>query len=922
MKILKVVLFVLLVGVMNADGQIVTISPTFPKRTEEITITYDATQGNKGLQGVAQVYAHTGLIVEGKNGWQYVQGNWGTDDARVKMTSIGNNKHTLKVKINDFYKVPASEKITQLAFVFRNVNGSREGKTANNQDIFVPFTENTGVLSANLISPAEKSFIINPGTIIPIKVNASKVAKQVIRLNDAVIHEVTTAALDYSLNVTTTGTQRVSITVGEGTEALQFSFSFTTTPVVTKKTIPEGILPGANISDKITLLLAAPDKQYVHLLSNANDWSVDNAYAMNQSPDGNYWWITIDKPSGKHFMYQYLTDGKIKVADPHSTLVLDDVNDRFLPPSPDLPAYPTDKTNGILSLINLDNKDFIWTDQSYKKPKKERLNIYELLMRDFVSTRNYGTLTDTLNYLQKLGINAIELMPVQEFEGNQSWGYNPSYHMALDKAYGSPEQFKKFVNEAHKRGIAVIIDVVFNHAFSQSPLVQMYWDAANSRPLPSSPYANTQAKHPFNVGFDLNHESSYVKSWMDRVLAYWMKEYHIDGFRFDLSKGFTQNASSDNGQFSNYDASRVAILKRLADQIRKTDPEAIIILEHFANNNEEQELANYGMLLWANFGFNFNEGTMGYVENGKSNINNLDYSRRGWNLPHQIAYMESHDEERLYYKNSQFGNILGAYNTRDKNTALQRIAAAAHTFLSVPGPKMIWQFGELGYEYSINSCPDGTVNENCRLSEKPIRWDYLQDENRMKLYQAFASMHQLRNRHEVFHTKNFILDGQNGYKVTTLINDTLNAVILSNLEMTNATKLISFPHSGTWYEYYSNTSINVTGTPTLNISLDPGEYRIYFDKKITSEGTITHVDRVADDEVIHIYPNPATNKLFINSAIHQNIAQVEIYQLTGQRLGSYLVEMNSIELPILPSGIYLLKIYTRDRIISRRISIK
>ena len=101
-----------------------------------------------------------------------------------------------------------------------------------------------------------------------------------------------------------------------------------------------------------------------------------------------------------------------------------------------------------------------WQNTNFTAPENKNLLIYELLVRDFVQKRNYQTLIDTLGYLDKLGINAIELMPPGEFENNESWGYNPSFHMALDKYYGTPEKFKEFVDSCHGRGIAVIVDMV------------------------------------------------------------------------------------------------------------------------------------------------------------------------------------------------------------------------------------------------------------------------------------------------------------------------------------------------------------------------------------------------------------------------------------------------------------------------------
>lgn len=98
--------------------------------------------------------------------------------------------------------------------------------------------------------------------------------------------------------------------------------------------------------------------------------------------------------------------------------------------------------------------------------------VYELLVRDLgLENRNYQTLTDSLDYLANLGVTAIELMPINEFEGNDSWGYNPSFYFAADKAYGDRHSLKTFINECHNRGIAVIQDIALNHSFGQNPMV-------------------------------------------------------------------------------------------------------------------------------------------------------------------------------------------------------------------------------------------------------------------------------------------------------------------------------------------------------------------------------------------------------------------------------------------------------------------
>ncbi len=390
---------------------------------------------------------------------------------------------------------------------------------------------------------------------------------------------------------------------------------------------------------------------------------------------------------------------------------------------PNLKPYPFGKTTNLVSVFQINEPKYTWQVTNFQRPEKTELVVYELLLRDFLSTHDYKTLADTLNYLKKLGINAIELMPINEFEGNESWGYNTTFYFAMDKYYGTKNALKAFIDKAHQMGFAVIMDVVFNHNFGQSSLVRMWWDEANQRPASNSPYFNPIAKHPYNVGYDFNHESPATKELVSRALKFYLQEYKVDGFRFDLSKGFTQtNSGSDVGLWGQYDQSRINILKAYADSIWKYDSTAYVILEHFAVDSEEQVLTNYGMLSWGNMNYNYNEATMGWHDSGKSDFTRVSYKVRGFSKPHLIGYMESHDEERLMYKNLTYGNSSGNYNIKNLATALERIKLAGAFFFTVPGPKMIWQFGELGYDYSIEY--------NGRTGPKPIRWGYFLDVNR------------------------------------------------------------------------------------------------------------------------------------------------------------------------------------------------
>src|SRR5690606_34784822 len=111
---------------------------------------------------------------------------------------------------------------------------------------------------------------------------------------------------------------------------------------------------------------------------------------------------------------------------------------------------------------------------------------------------------------------------------------------APDKYYGSKEKLKKSIDKCHAEGIAGILDIAMNHHDMPNPYGMMDFNFDTGKPTSNNKWFNVDARHPFNVFFDMNHESTYTQSYLDTVNYYWINEYHIDGYRFDLSKGFTQ----------------------------------------------------------------------------------------------------------------------------------------------------------------------------------------------------------------------------------------------------------------------------------------------------------------------------------------------------------------------------------------------
>lgn len=916
---------------INTQAQVVSTDPVFPTENDAVTIFFDATQGTAGLKDCnCTVYIHTGVITSestAPSDWKHVAMQWGVENPDWALTKVEgeDNLYSFEItpSIREYYNLTTNEVVEKLAMVFRNGDGSLEGKDIGGADIFYTVYEENLAFTSSLQSPSQTSLIKEIGETIEIRGVASQEATLTITDNGTEVFSTTGTELSYDLTATTTGTHIVTFSADNGEETQRATFSYVVPTTVNAVDPPIGAEDGITIlgDTAIYLQLFAPGKDYAFVVGNFTNWELTTDFQMNKSLDGNTHWILVEDITDGDYFFQYLVEGDVKTADPYSTLVLDPNNDQFIDEVtfPNLPAYPADKASGILSYVQVGAEEYDWNIENFASPDQEKLVIYELLVRDFIEAHNYQTLVDTLDYLENLGINAIELLPVNEFEGNISWGYNPSFHMALDKYYGDPNSFKAFIDACHARGIAVILDVVYNHAFSQSPFFQLYNEGG--KPSPENPWLNVDATHPFNVGYDFNHESPATKKFVKKVVTYWLEEYRIDGFRFDLSKGFTQVNNPNNvGAWSAYDASRIEILKDYMDTVWEVNPAAYNILEHLSANQEETELIEYGMMVWGNMNHSYNEATMGY---GGNNLLGAAHTSRGWEDKHLVSYMESHDEERLMYKNKEFGNTSNPdYNVKQEGIGLHRVELASAFFYTIPGPKMLWQFGEMGYDVNIDF--------NGRTGPKPIRWEYLNEPDRRRLHDVTAALIKLRQEYEVFCTDDFRLDIssnglESGLKRIQLNGDDMQVNVIGNFTVFAQSLDPDFQTTGMWYEYFSGEEINVTD---VNAKLDmaPGEYRLYTSIPLPEPDfgyiSTTDVEEVVSDEfALQLLPNPTTTTTQIAFQLEQAAAvKVEIYNINGQLVttiaeqrktaGKNLISIDNQ----LVTGTYLVKLVVADKV--------
>lgn len=922
MKLGKIIIFMLFACAGKA--QLLSWSPQFiQESSSSVEITCDATLGNQGLNAytpLTDVYVHIGCITTAStnnNDWKGVPFTWGTTNASANAVSMGSNKwkFTITGGLRSFFNITnASEKIIKIAILYRNGNGSKVLRNLDGSDMYVPVYDNG--LYTRIDNPLRQPVYnlgVEPvvravGSTVNIDANANQSSTIKIYFNGTLLSTNTaTTTASTIATITTAGIQTIISEANNGSTTAYDTVKFFVAPTVNVAALPSGITKdGIYYSSTdptvCTLVIYALGKQSISVVGDFNNWTETLTHQMNKTADGKYFWIKLTGlTAGQEYGFQYIIDGNLKVADYDAEKVLDLWNDQYISATtyPGLMAYPTGKTTGIVSVIQPGKPAYNWQyTSSFTRPNKRNLMIYELLVRDFTANHNFQTLRDSLGYLKTLGINAIQLMPVMEFEGNSSWGYNPNFIMALDKYYGTENALKQFIDECHKNGIAVIFDIAMNHAFGSSPMVQMYYDGVNNRPNASNPWFNQSDRHPYGVGFDFNHESQQTKDLVDRVITHWLTDFKIDGFRWDLSKGFTQNLTTDVGSWGNYDASRITIWKRIYDKMQAVSPNSYCILEHFAANSEETELSNYGMLLWGNGNYNFREASKGNAANSDFGYS-ITASARGWSNPHLVGYAESHDEERLMYDNVINGNSAGSYNIKDSATALRRLEMAACFLTMVPGPKMIWQMGELGYHYSINTCTDLTINNNCRLAEKPIKWDYLNNVNRKKVYDVYSKLFAFRNHptySQVFITNPVISSSLAGTVKSMIVGSTTitspRIVVFGNFGTTATTATISFPGTGTWYNLFTGASINVTGT-TYSINLQPGDYYVYTSVNVYTVLNINNtasnipVNNVINKINLSVAPNPVINNATVKYDLPSaGMVEINLVDINGRLINT------------------------------------
>ena len=932
-------------------SQQVTISPSQFNVTDQITIT--ATFSSPTCNGMgatpAKVYMHSGIGTDANAFGFAVIGNWAADDGVGQMTLVSPGVYSKTITPSTYYGISAAQQLTatKIGMVFRNATGSQTMKLAPGcGDFFF----NVGLFQSNLTAPlANSTTIINSGGSLTIAANNTNgPATYNLKANGVSIDAPATPSNTYSFitpPITNNQNYELVVTQGANTQSKFFSVVVNPTAIfaaLPSSTLVDGINYNPTDTSKAILVLDAPGKDFVYVAGSFNNWSPDTSYSMKKDISSSKFWLEISGlTAGTNYSYQYWVADVtpiagspvlVKTADPYSTLLLSPFDDPGIPAIsyPNIPVYPAGQQREV-TVLKTGQTPYLWVNTTFNKPKKEDLIVYEVLVRDFDSRRNYQDLIDKIDYFKNLKVNCIELMPIMEFEGNETWGYNTSYHMALDKFYGTSDKFKEFVDLCHTNGIAVVLDIALNHAFGRNAMGRMWMNDPDGDGwggiATDNPYFNVNSTHSYGVGNDFNHQQSRTKTYVKRVVKHWIEEFKIDGFRWDLTKGFTQNCAGNDNCTNSYQLDRVNVLKEYVDYSWNLDPTHYAIFEHLGNENEEVEWANYkinetpskGVMMWSEMTYAYSQLLGGYASGG--NVAGIGAkSRTSFTGKRIIGYPESHDKDRVMFTAMKFGLTTGTSPVRNNlNNALGRMSAIGATSILVPGPKMLWHFSSLGMENSIYTCSNGTFNDesatapgDCKLDTKPQpQWtnNWLNVATRAKIYNDWSKMNALKINEPVFEGDYAISPeaGDNLKQRLYVFDTTLpatqlkNVVVLANFYTDSQLITPGFPYVGTWYNLMDNTTLVVTDL-AAKINIPAGQSLIYgnLPAALTSE-------RFVFNKAINVYPNPTTNSFKLNGFV----SKAAIYSTTGQLVKKFDGSFDSeytFKIEDLSNGIYIVKV--------------
>jgi 1,4-alpha-glucan branching enzyme len=353
--------------------------------------------------------------------------------------------------------------------------------------------------------------------------------------------------------------------------------------------------------------------------------------------------------------------------------------------------YARQVTNSVGNGIIYDVGAYDWQDDDFTCPPHHELVIYETHVGSFVGGKggpgNLDLVAGKLGYLRDLGINAIELMPLMEFAGDYSWGYNPAHIFAVESGYGGPDALKDFVKEAHHHGIAVILDVVYNH-FGPSDLALWQFDGWSDNNLGGIYFYNDhRARTPWgDTRPDYGREA--VRRYIHDNAMMWLRDFHIDGLRFDMTPYMRSVDGTGKDIPEGWE-----LMRWIARDVREQFPGRIMIAEDLHGDPAVTSTGDEGACFHAQWDTHF-------VHPVRRAIIAADDAHRSMEeVAHAITVDYGHPFARVIYTESHDevanGSARVPHEINDSDStgwaAQKRATLGAALVLTAPGIPMIFQ---------------------------------------------------------------------------------------------------------------------------------------------------------------------------------------------------------------------------------------
>ncbi len=549
----------------------------------------------------------------------------------------------------------------------------------------------------------------------------------------------------------------------------------------------------------------APHAQQVAVIGSFNDWNGDKC--PMQAEENGYWYANVVKARvGAQYRFRLTTaQGAFDRIDP----------------------YAREVTNSIGNAIVHDTS-FDWAGDDFQLAPWNELVIYELHVGTFNDEADtdlpgkFNTVSARLGHLKKLGVNAIQIMPVAEFATDRSWGYNPAHIFSVETAYGGPLAFKRFVKRAHEYGIAVILDVVYNH-LGPSDLDLWQFDGWFENNLGGIYFYNDdRAKTPWGDTRP-DYGRGEVRQFIFDNVFMWLDEYHVDGLRYDCTQFIRTINGSDRDLPEGW-----SLLQWINSQISQKYPGRITIAEDLQSNQWLTKDvgaggAGFGSQWDAKFVHPIRQAVITSQDEQRSLTAIRDALNQRYNDDafDRVVYSESHDE----VANGK-ARVPQEINPQDPKGwyAQKRSTLAAAMVFTAPGIPMLFQ----GQEFLEGGWFRDTV---------PVDWD--QRNEFRGIVRLYRDLIRLRLNHDGFtrglcgqFTQVYHLHDERkviAYHRWDKGGPADDVVVVANfLHEPQEGYVIGFPAAGTWQLRFNSDwqgySEDFQGHPSTNVATEPGPY--------------------------------------------------------------------------------------------------